>query len=74
MKLCDVKLVAIERPGWVQVWRFRVETKTVDGQPVTLHGSARDDGRRARSEVLLATSVERVVQQIDAWSEGLIQR
>lgn len=69
-----MKLVSIERPGWVQVWRFRVETKTAEEQPVTLHGAARDDGRRPGSEVLLSESVERVEQQIDAWSEGLIRR
>lgn len=74
LKLRDVKLVAIERPGWVQIWQFRAETKTVGGQHVILHGAACDDGRRSGSEVHLSDSLEEIESQIDAWSIGFIRR
>ncbi|QDT69013.1 hypothetical protein MalM25_19390 [Planctomycetes bacterium MalM25] len=75
----EVRLTAIERPGWVQVYRFRVETVTNDENPhsrreVTLHGVSRDDGRKSRIEVLLSESLSERNQQLEDWSEGLIRR
>ena len=41
----EVELVAIQRPGWVQVFRFQLTAKTPDGRKVPLYGALRDDGR-----------------------------
>lgn len=69
-----VRLVAIERPGWVQVRRFQVDTFDADKQPVSLLGLARDDGRKSRIEVLLTRDIDAFNHQLDVWSEGLIRR
>ncbi|MCO6047913.1 hypothetical protein NG895_28750 [Aeoliella sp. ICT_H6.2] len=68
----DAQMVAIERPGWVQVWQFRVETNR-DGEPVTLYGAVRDDGRHG-TEVELSIDPQPVAKQLAVWSEGLIVR
>lgn len=75
----DVRLAAVERPGWVQVYRFAVATVTNDDNPhhrrdVVLLGLSRDDGRRSRIEVLLTEDESRWRDQLDRWSEGLIRR
>lgn len=71
-QIVDARMVAIERPGWVQVWRFRVET-TRDKQPVTLHGAARDDGRHGTA-VFLSRDPQPAAKQVAAWSVGFVVR
>jgi hypothetical protein len=70
----QVRLVAVQRPGWVQVQRFQVETLDQDRQAVTLLGLVRDDGRKQRMEVLLTTDAALFRRQLAEWSEGLIFR
>lgn len=72
-KIREVRLIAIERPGWVQVRRFYVEAKR-DGSPVMLGGVARDDGRKSKIEVLITSDTRELKQRIDAWCDGLIRR
>lgn len=71
-KTRDVRLIAIQRPGWVQVRQFLVETRDAEKNSVTLLGLARDDGRKSRIEILLTTSRSSFISQRTAWSEGLI--
>ena len=76
-KIRDVRLAAIQRPGWVQVYRFGVETtiKTVSGsRPVTLVGLSREDGRQSRTEVLLTEDQAIWRARFEEWSDGLIVR
>ncbi|MEM8865705.1 MAG: hypothetical protein AAGF31_09215 [Planctomycetota bacterium] len=73
-KIRRVRLVAIQRPGWVQVRRFQVETLDADKNPYQLIGLARDDGRQSRIKVLLTRDVDVLKRQLDEWSEGLIRR
>ncbi len=70
----QVRLVAVQRPGWVQVRRFQVETLDNNRQAVTLWGLSRDDGRKERMDVLLTTDAARVRRQLAEWSEGMILR
>ena len=70
----DVQLIAIERPGWVQVRSFYVETYDQEKQPVTVLGLARDDGRQEKIDVLLTDRVAEFEQRREEWSEGLIRR
>ncbi|MEM6329441.1 MAG: hypothetical protein AAF790_04240 [Planctomycetota bacterium] len=72
-KIREVRLVAIERPGWVQVRRFRVETLDREKQPLTLLGLARDDGRKNRIEVLLTASRAELGRRLDVWCDGLLR-
>lgn len=75
----DVRLAAIQRPGWVQVYRFQVEARTNEENPhtrrdVLLRGLSRDDGRQPRIEVLLTEDETCWQQRLDEWSDGLIRR
>jgi hypothetical protein len=44
-KFDEVELAAIQRPGWVQIFRFQLTARTPDGRKVPLYGVVRDDGR-----------------------------
>ncbi|QGJ71239.1 Hypothetical protein PBC10988_29430 [Planctomycetales bacterium 10988] len=68
-----VRLAAVERPGWVQVYEFQIETKTKEKTPVLLFGLAHDDGRK-QTKVRLFPTEEARKMQFDQWSEGLITR
>lgn len=75
----EVRLAAIQRPGWVQVYKFRVETRTNEENPhtrreVVLHGLSREDGRQSRIEVLLTEEEACWQTRLDEWSDGLIRR
>ena len=77
-KTRSVRLTAIQRPGWVQVYRFGVDTTrpTDEDTPetITLLGAARDDGRRSGIDVLLTDNPRLLHQRLEAWCEGLIRR
>lgn len=75
----QVRLAAIERPGWVQVYRFSVETETMEENPhirrkALLFGVSREDGRKSRIEVLLTEEETTYQEQLQTWSEGLLWR
>ncbi len=70
------RLEAIERPGWVQVWSFTVDT-TQASRPVELFGAARDDGRehgRRGTVVFLSGESNERNRQLAEWCEGRIRR
>lgn len=73
-KTREVTLVAIERPGWVQVYRFGVDTRDASGNAVTLLGLSRDDGRKSKIEILLTTDERAWRTRVELWSDGLIRR
>lgn len=80
-KFRHFRLVAIQRPGWVQVYRFdvtaRLVQQTLEDQPDPppldhqLFGLVRDDGRRG-TEVRLFRDEEARKDLFARWSEGLI--
>jgi hypothetical protein len=80
-KLRNVRLVAIARPGWLQVYRFEVTARLVqkvaDDQPDPapieheLFGLVRDDGRRG-TDVRLFRDEEARKDLFARWSDGLI--
>lgn len=78
-KTRDVHLAAIERPGWVQVWTFSVETHLVEGtpaqrQPILLFGVARNDGRKTGTKIVLSEDEPSRRQQLEIWTEGMLRR
>lgn len=78
-KIRDVRLAAIQRPGWVQVYRFYVETTTNPESPherrsAVLLGLSREDGRKSQIAVLLTEDEGEFRQRYDEWSDGLIRR
>ena len=70
----EFELVAIERPGWVQVYEFVCEARTADGEEWdTLFGAMRDD-QRSTTEIQFFESAPESDRLIQQWSEGLIRR
>ncbi len=67
----NVRLSAIERPGWVQIYRFEVSSSDESGSPWRMLGVARDDGR-ASTQVRLFHNQAEADTQFATWSEGLI--
>lgn len=75
-QLRDTRLYAIQRPGWVQVWSFRVETSR-GNTVLSLFGAAHDDTRKtgpSATDVLISDNYGVVRKQLAAWSDGLIIR
>ena len=73
----ELELAAVERPGWVQVFRFRVRAKNKStGEWDRLAGLIRDDERvkrkADRTRVRLTASPEEHAARFAEWSDGLI--
>ncbi|MEZ6087178.1 MAG: hypothetical protein R3C05_03920 [Pirellulaceae bacterium] len=72
-----VSLVAVQRPGWVQIYRFEVFAKRcqVDDEPEggfqRLFGLAMDDGRNGAEIQFFNNADERRILFMQ-WSEGMI--
>jgi hypothetical protein len=82
VKLKNVRLVAVERPGWLQVFRFeataRIQTEETDGpQPEAiyeeLYGLVQDDIRHKMTRVRVFREPEERRELYLRWSEDLIQ-
>ena len=76
-ELEELELAAVQRPGWVQVFRFRVRAKNkATGQWEELRGLARDDDRAKNKADRTAYRLTPDAASFDAafseWSEGLI--
>lgn len=74
----ELELEAIQRPGWIQVFRFHVTAKHQDGEWVDLHGVVRDDERERRLDQKTRVAVfdERAErdQLMADWSQNLIRK
>ncbi len=82
-QLKNVRLVAVQRPGWLQVYRFEATVRVTppdgsDDQPDApaeyrdLYGLVREDVRKNRSDVRVFDLAGHRNRQFDQWSEGLI--
>ena len=72
-RILDTRLGAIERPGWVQVYRFFVEgERQDDNSPCRLFGVARLDERN-RGAVMVFDYEQQREAQFDVWAEGLVR-
>ena len=70
--VAELELAAIRRPGWEQVFRFRVRAKRQDGTGWDdLRGLIRDDERH-RTEVRLTATQAEFDAAFAEWSAGLI--
>ena len=77
-ELEELELAAVQRPGWVQVFRFRVRAKNkTTGEWETLRGLAKDDERAKRKADRTAYRLTGDDAAHDAafaeWSEGLLK-
>lgn len=79
-RLEKVRLVAVQRPGWLQIYRFEATARVVQQQADAppgpaeeryFYGLVRDDGR-VSSKVITFLAPEPRVELFQQWSEGLI--
>ncbi|QDU90029.1 hypothetical protein Pla175_34280 [Pirellulimonas nuda] len=70
----DVRLSAVERPGWVQVYTFWVETTDAARQPIEVFGVSLNDGRQIGTEVFLSPDPMARDAQFAQWSTGMTVR
>ena len=73
----ELELAAVRRPGWVQVFRFRVRAKNqTTGEWEALTGLIRDDERvkkkSDRTEIRLSADDADHAAAFAAWSDGLL--
>jgi len=72
----ELELHAIRRPGWLQIYRFTVITKSHQGPSTRLFGTVRDDETETsiqkKTVVKTFADVESQSRQLDSWSAGLI--
>ena len=82
-KLKNVRLVAVQRPGWLQVFRFEATARVApdgdhdnipdpEAEYHELYGLVRDDIRRKISEVRVFETEPERRSLFARWSEGLI--
>ena len=82
-KLKNVRLVAVQRPGWLQVFRFEATVRVApsgdhDNIPNPepeyheVYGLVRDDIRRKINSVRVFRNEQERRSLFDRWSEGLI--
>ncbi len=74
------RLVAIERPGWIQVFQIEVETRRRDDADrppdptwVRLFGVIREDEREGKPRIRFFETAEERDQLTEEWSQGLIR-
>jgi hypothetical protein len=74
-RLSNLRLVAAQRPGWLQVLTFSVEARlAIDGSDFApLSGIARQDERYNRVEVRVFQSRSERNQLFEAWSQDLVR-
>ena len=81
-KLRNVRLVAVQRPGWIQVFRFEATARRVlesndegpdaEAQYEDLIGLVREDMRKNSSVVMLFANERARSLQFADWSQDLI--
>ena len=71
IRFAYMELVAIQRPGWAQVFKFCAHAKNDRGDVRKLVGVARDD-ERSSLQVFIGDGVDDQSRKADEWSEGLI--
>jgi hypothetical protein len=75
-KFHNLKLVAVQRPGWLQVFSFTVwarETHEQGRQNVQLFGVVRQDERYNRTDIELFEQATDRNALFEQWSEDLIR-
>lgn len=78
-RLQRVRVVAMKRPGWIQIYRFEAIARVVrdedsDGEIVEerfFFGLVHDDGRALSKVVTFASAEERAIL-FREWSDGMI--
>ena len=67
----ELELHAIQRPGWLQVFRFSVRAKKPNEDWVLLFGALKDDERFKLCEVRCFQKTTQRSSLLEQWSQGL---
>ncbi len=68
----ELELHAIQRPGWLQIFRFSIRVKHEQDGWQQMFGVLRDDERYRRLDIEMFDSLEQRQVVLDEWSQGLI--
>lgn len=71
-KFAELELHAIQRPGWLQVFRFQITVLTAEDQSLHLWGAVRADERYGPPQIIVFEDVAARDEQLAEWSLGLI--
>lgn len=71
-KFTELELHAIQRPGWLQIFRFELQAFTADSLQVQLFGAMHADERYGRPKIVVHEDVTMRDEQLADWSAGLI--
>ena len=71
-KFTELELHAIQRPGWLQVFRFEISVQTSERRTIQLFGAMRSDERFGRPKIVVYESLAERDAHLAEWSEGLI--
>ncbi len=75
IKFFELELHAIQRPGWLQVYRFHIHVKkTEEEQWSHLFGVVRSDERYNRFEIEFFENSNLRDYLMNQWSESMIKR
>lgn len=72
-KFEELELAAIERPGWIQVFRFEVHVSDEDDNRHHFYGVVRDDERN-QTEIRYFDTPDAQQQHLKSWSGDMILR
>lgn len=70
----ELKLIAIERPGWVQVFQFCGTIFDENNQKHNLCGYCRDDERSQKFDVVYGESFTDLHTNFAEWTSGLVTK
>lgn len=73
-QFAEVELHAIQRPGWVQVFRFQVIARDREHRPQSLAGAMRTDERYGPPQIAVYCDARQRNHQLEKWSTNLIIR
>ena len=68
----EIELHAIQRPGWLQIFRFEFEGFSAKNHKVHLYGAMHSDERHGPPQIVVHEDEALRDAQLANWSEGLI--
>jgi hypothetical protein len=71
-KFTEIEMHAVQRPGWLQIFRFELSCLTAENRTVQLFGAMNSDERYGRPKIVVHEDSAMRDAQLGNWSEGLI--
>lgn len=71
-KFAELELHALQRPGWLQIFRFTITLATAEIRKLQLFGAMHSDERFGPPKIFVFEDKAARDAQLDDWSRGLI--